>query len=150
MKPYIAAAHAVIHPSFSEGMSNVCQEHGAMGGPASQAISRLPGNCGRRSHRISVPARRGGGPDGKSPAVHKASHTEKILMECVQERKWSGNSIGRRSSGLIWTKFISRGKTNELFLPRITETSRRKKREAPLYGTGCSAARCRIRSPMSY
>lgn len=31
MKPYIEAAHAVIHPSHSEGMTNVCQEHSAMG-----------------------------------------------------------------------------------------------------------------------
>ena len=31
MKPYIESAHAIIHPSHSEGMTNVCQEHSAMG-----------------------------------------------------------------------------------------------------------------------
>jgi glycosyltransferase involved in cell wall biosynthesis len=31
MKPAITAAHAVIHPSYYEGMTNVCLEHSAMG-----------------------------------------------------------------------------------------------------------------------
>lgn len=31
MKPFIKEAHAVIHPSYSEGMTNVCLEHSAMG-----------------------------------------------------------------------------------------------------------------------
>jgi galacturonosyltransferase len=31
MKPFIAEAHAVIHPSYSEGMANICLEHSAMG-----------------------------------------------------------------------------------------------------------------------
>ena len=31
MKPYIKAAHAVIHPSYYEGMTNVVLEHSAMG-----------------------------------------------------------------------------------------------------------------------
>jgi glycosyltransferase involved in cell wall biosynthesis len=31
MKPAIEAAHAVIHPSYFEGMTNVCLEHSAMG-----------------------------------------------------------------------------------------------------------------------
>ena len=34
MKPYIAVAHAVIHPSYYEGMTNVVLEHGAMGRPS--------------------------------------------------------------------------------------------------------------------
>ncbi len=34
MKPYIAAAHAVIHPSYYEGMTNVVLEHSAMGRPS--------------------------------------------------------------------------------------------------------------------
>lgn len=33
MKPYIEAAHAVIHPSYYEGMTNVVLEHSAMGRP---------------------------------------------------------------------------------------------------------------------
>lgn len=33
MKPYIKAAHAVIHPSYYEGMTNVVLEHSAMGRP---------------------------------------------------------------------------------------------------------------------
>ena len=31
MKPFIKEAHAVIHPSYSEGMTNVCLEHSSMG-----------------------------------------------------------------------------------------------------------------------
>lgn len=31
MKPYIELAHAVIHPSYYEGMTNVVLEHSAMG-----------------------------------------------------------------------------------------------------------------------
>lgn len=33
MKPYIKAAHAVIHPSYYEGMTNVILEHSAVGRP---------------------------------------------------------------------------------------------------------------------
>lgn len=33
MKPYIESAHAVIHPSYYEGMTNVVLEHSAMGRP---------------------------------------------------------------------------------------------------------------------
>lgn len=41
MKPYIAKAHAVIHPSYYEGMTNVILEHAAMGRPA--IASDIPG-----------------------------------------------------------------------------------------------------------
>ena len=41
MKPYIAKAHAVIHSSYYEGMTNVILEHGAMGRPA--IASDIPG-----------------------------------------------------------------------------------------------------------
>lgn len=41
MKPFIAKAHAVIHPSYYEGMTNVILEHGAMGRPA--IASDIPG-----------------------------------------------------------------------------------------------------------
>lgn len=34
MRPYIAEAHAAIHASYYEGMTNVVLEHGAMGRPA--------------------------------------------------------------------------------------------------------------------
>lgn len=34
IRPYIASCHAVIHPSYHEGMTNVTLEHGAMGRPA--------------------------------------------------------------------------------------------------------------------
>lgn len=41
MKPFIANAHAVIHPSYYEGVTNVILEHGAMGRPA--IASDIPG-----------------------------------------------------------------------------------------------------------
>lgn len=41
MKAYIAAAHAVIHPSYYEGMTNVVLEHSAMGRPC--IGSNIPG-----------------------------------------------------------------------------------------------------------
>ena len=41
MKPYIKKAHAVIHPSYYEGMTNVILEHAAMGRPA--IASDIPG-----------------------------------------------------------------------------------------------------------
>lgn len=41
MKPYITKAHAVIHPSYYEGMTNVILEHAAMGRPA--IASDIPG-----------------------------------------------------------------------------------------------------------
>lgn len=41
MKPFITAAHAVIHPSYYEGMTNVILEHGAMGRPS--IASDIPG-----------------------------------------------------------------------------------------------------------
>ena len=41
MKPYIKRAHAVIHPSYYEGMTNVILEHAAMGRPA--IASDIPG-----------------------------------------------------------------------------------------------------------
>lgn len=41
MKPYIADAHCVIHPSYYEGVTNVILEHGAMGRPA--IASNIPG-----------------------------------------------------------------------------------------------------------
>lgn len=41
MKPCIANAHAVIHPSYYEGVTNVILEHGAMGRPA--IASDIPG-----------------------------------------------------------------------------------------------------------
>lgn len=41
MKPYIKKAHAVIHPSYYEGMTNVILEHAAMGRPA--IASNIPG-----------------------------------------------------------------------------------------------------------
>lgn len=41
MKPYIAKAHAVIHPSHYEGMTNVILEHSAMGRPC--IASNIPG-----------------------------------------------------------------------------------------------------------
>lgn len=41
MKPCIAAAHCVIHPSYYEGITNVILEHGAMGRPA--IASDIPG-----------------------------------------------------------------------------------------------------------
>lgn len=41
MKPYIASAHAVIHPSYYEGMTNVVLEHSSMGRPC--IGSNIPG-----------------------------------------------------------------------------------------------------------
>lgn len=41
MKPCITKAHAVIHPSYYEGVTNVILEHGAMGRPA--IASDIPG-----------------------------------------------------------------------------------------------------------
>lgn len=41
MKPCIERAHAVIHPSYYEGVTNVILEHGAMGRPA--IASDIPG-----------------------------------------------------------------------------------------------------------
>jgi galacturonosyltransferase len=41
MKPCISRAHAVIHPSYYEGVTNVILEHGAMGRPA--IASDIPG-----------------------------------------------------------------------------------------------------------
>lgn len=41
MKPYIEACHAVIHPSYYEGMTNVVLEHSAMGRPC--LGSNIPG-----------------------------------------------------------------------------------------------------------
>lgn len=41
MKPYIVKAHAVIHSSYYEGMTNVILEHAAMGRPA--IASDIPG-----------------------------------------------------------------------------------------------------------
>lgn len=41
MRPYIAQAHAVIHSSYYEGMTNVILEHGAIGRPA--IASDIPG-----------------------------------------------------------------------------------------------------------
>lgn len=41
MKPCISKAHAVIHPSYYEGVTNVILEHGAMGRPA--IASDIPG-----------------------------------------------------------------------------------------------------------
>ncbi len=41
MKPCIAKAHAVIHPSYYEGITNVILEHSAMGRPA--IASNIPG-----------------------------------------------------------------------------------------------------------
>lgn len=41
MKPYITKAHAVIHPSYYEGMTNVVLEHSAMGRPC--IGSNIPG-----------------------------------------------------------------------------------------------------------
>lgn len=41
MRPYIANANAVIHPSYYEGITNVILEHGAMGRPA--IASDIPG-----------------------------------------------------------------------------------------------------------
>lgn len=41
MKPCIAAAHCVIHPSYYEGVTNVILEHSAMGRPA--IASDIPG-----------------------------------------------------------------------------------------------------------
>ena len=41
MKPYIAKAHAVIHSSYYEGMTNVILEHGAIGRPS--IASDIPG-----------------------------------------------------------------------------------------------------------
>lgn len=41
MRPFIKAAHAVIHPSYYEGMTNVVLEHSAMGRPC--LGSNIPG-----------------------------------------------------------------------------------------------------------
>lgn len=41
MKPFITAAHAVIHPSYYEGMTNVVLEHSSMGRPC--IGSNIPG-----------------------------------------------------------------------------------------------------------
>lgn len=41
MRPYIESAHAVIHPSYYEGMTNVVLEHSAMGRPC--IGSNIPG-----------------------------------------------------------------------------------------------------------
>ena len=41
MKPYIEQCHAVIHPSYYEGMTNVVLEHSAMGRPC--LGSNIPG-----------------------------------------------------------------------------------------------------------
>ena len=41
MKPCIEAAHAVIHPSYYEGMTNVVLEHSSMGRPC--IGSNIPG-----------------------------------------------------------------------------------------------------------
>jgi len=41
MRPCIASAHCVIHPSYYEGITNVILEHGAMGRPA--IASDIPG-----------------------------------------------------------------------------------------------------------
>ena len=41
MKPFITAAHAAIHPSYYEGMTNVVLEHSSMGRPC--IGSNIPG-----------------------------------------------------------------------------------------------------------
>jgi len=41
MKPCIARAHAAIHPSYYEGMTNVVLEHGSVGRPS--IVSNIPG-----------------------------------------------------------------------------------------------------------
>ncbi len=65
MKPYIEQAHAVIHPSYYEGMTNVVLEHSAMGRPC--IGSDIPGVAD-------------GIEDGKTGFVFKVKDVDSMVM----------------------------------------------------------------------
>lgn len=69
MKPYIEAAHAVIHPSYYEGMTNVVLEHSAMGRPCIGS---------------DIPGVREGIEDGKTGYLFKVKDVDS-LVEAVEK-----------------------------------------------------------------
>lgn len=88
MKPYIEEAHAVIHPSYYEGMTNVVLEHGAVGRPS--IGSDIPGvreeiEDGRTGFLFKVKD-----VDSMVLSVEsflKLSHDEKVLMGINARKK---------------------------------------------------------------
>lgn len=88
MKPYIAAAHADIHPSYYEGMTNVVLEHSASGRPC--IGSNVPGvkegiDDGVTGYTFEVR-----NVDSMVSAVEKfilLSHDEKVAMGKYARRK---------------------------------------------------------------
>ena len=69
MKPYIEAAHAFIHPSYYEGMTNVVLEHSAMGRPCIGS---------------DIPGVREGIEDGKTGYLFKVKDVDS-LVEAVEK-----------------------------------------------------------------
>ena len=65
MKPYIEAAHAVIHPSYYEGMTNVVLEHSAMGRPCIGS---------------DIPGVREGIDDGKTGFLFKVKNVDSMVV----------------------------------------------------------------------
>lgn len=65
MKPYIEEAHAVIHPSYYEGMTNVILEHSAMGRPCIGA---------------DIPGIREGIEEGKTGFLFKVKDVESMIL----------------------------------------------------------------------
>lgn len=65
MKPYIDAAHAVIHPSYYEGMTNVVLEHSAMGRPCIGS---------------DIPGVREGIDDGKTGFLFKVKNVDSMVV----------------------------------------------------------------------
>ena len=96
MKPAIAAAHAVIHPSYYEGMTNVVLEHSSSGRP---------------SIGSNVPGVQDGIEDGKTGFVFEVknanslinavekflalSHEEKVQMGKAARKRWKENLAER-------------------------------------------------------
>ena len=88
MKPYITKSHAVIHPSYYEGMTNVILEHGAMGRPA--IASDIPGCREGIDEGVSGYTFKVKDVDDLVSKIEKfinLSHQEKVVMGLAARKK---------------------------------------------------------------
>ena len=111
LKPHIEAAHAAIHPSYYEGMTNVVLEHSAMGRPCIGS---------------DIPGVREGIEDGKTGFLFEVKNVESMVNAV---RKFMNLSHAEKAqmgkaARVKMEKEFSRGLVTSIYLEEIDKALR--------------------------
>lgn len=114
IKPCIEKAHAVIHPSYYEGMTNVVLEHGAMGRPCIGS---------------NVPGVKDGIEDGKTGFLFEVKNV-KSMVEAVEkfiQLKYEEKSEMGRNARIKMEKEFDRNIVTNIYIKEINSILKNRK-----------------------